>query len=143
MRTAHQVLVSKGAEVVTVSPDQTVLEAAQLMNEKHIGAVPVVTNDTVVGIFSERDILRRVVAKEREPSKTHVRDVMTSPVICAASNSSLDEIRTVMREKRIRHIPVVEDGHLEGILSIGDLNIVQAKDQEDTIQYLEQFIYRP
>jgi CBS domain-containing protein len=144
MRTIGQLLNQKGNKVVTVRPEETVLDAAEVMNEHHIGAVVVTRDgDDVVGIFTERDILRRVVAERRDPVQTRVREVMTSTVACCSPNTPLDEVRALMRNRRIRHVPVVEEGRLVGIVSIGDLNIVNEQIQEETIQYLEHYMYRP
>ncbi len=128
--------------LTTVSPDDSVLDAARLMNDHHIGAVPVLDKDRrVVGMFTERDIMTRVVAKERAPSDVIVRDVMTSPVIACGPDTTLDELRHVMLTQRIRHIPVVEDGKLLGIVSIGDLNVAQVAVMTETISYLEQYMH--
>jgi len=145
MRTIGQLLETKGTAVETVRPDETVVAAARRMNDRRIGALVVAgpSDETVRGMFTERDVLVRVVAEQRDPASTPVSAVMTSPVFCCTPRTSLDEVRTLMREKRIRHVPVVEEHHLRGIVSIGDLNIVQVNDQQETIQYLEQFLYRP
>jgi len=130
--------------VATASPNDTVLDAAKLMNDLRIGALPVVDADKrVVGMFTERDVLTRVVASERSPRDVLVQDVMSSPVIACGPDTTLDELRHVMLTQRIRHIPVVEDGRLLGIVSIGDLNVAQVAVMTETISYLEQFMYRP
>jgi CBS domain-containing protein len=139
-RTVGHVLEKKGTDVATVAADATVLQAAHLMNDRRIGAVVVVENDQVVGIFSERDVLNRVVAVENAPSETLVRDVMTTPVACCRRDTRLGEARSVMRHKRIRHLPVVEEGELMGIISIGDLNEDQQQVQEDTIYWMKEYI---
>jgi CBS domain-containing protein len=134
----------RGPSVATVSPDKTVLEAAKLMNEHRIGATPVLGPDgRIVGMFTERDILTKVVARELAPGEVLVRDVMSSPVIAAGPDATLDELRHVMTTQRIRHIPVVEDGRLLGIISIGDLNVAQVEVMTETITYLEQYMYGP
>jgi len=133
-----------GRAVATVSPDDTVLDAAKLMNEERIGAVPVLDADRrVVGMFTERDVMTRVVAVEKAPREVLVREVMSSPVIACGPDTTLDEIRHVMLTQRIRHVPVVEDGELLGIVSIGDLNVAQVAVMTETISYLEQYMYRP
>ncbi len=130
--------------VATASPNDTVLDAAKLMNDLRIGAVPVVdAEQRVVGMFTERDVMTRVVAVERSPRDVLVQDVMSSPVIACGPDTTLDELRHVMLTQRIRHIPVVEDGRLLGIVSIGDLNVAQVAVMTETISYLEQFMYRP
>ena len=143
MRTISQLLAEKPGPVAVVSPGDTVLRAVELLDEHHVGALVVTRGETVVGIFSERDLVRRVVVRRLDPAGVRVEKVMTTPVFCCQSGTTLDEVRTLMRQKRIRHVPVVDEGHLVGIVSIGDLNIVQQRIQEETILYLEQFIYRP
>jgi CBS domain-containing protein len=134
----------RGREVATVTLDQTALEAAKLMNKHRIGATPVVDADRrIVGMFTERDILTKIVARERAASEVLVRDVMSSPVIAAGPDATVEELRHVMTSQRIRHIPVVEDGRLLGIISIGDLNVAQVEVMTETITYLEQYMYGP
>ncbi|RMD63752.1 MAG: CBS domain-containing protein [Planctomycetota bacterium] len=129
-------------DLVVVSPDATVLEAAKVMNARRIGALPVVNaQGTLVGMFTERDVLTRVVAVEKPPQQTLVRDVMTTPVFACPPQTPLTEVRQVMREKRIRHVPIVDDGRLLGLLSIGDLNAEDARQMTQTITYLEQYMY--
>ncbi|MHC4107093.1 MAG: CBS domain-containing protein, partial [Planctomycetota bacterium] len=126
--------------VASLGPGATVLEAARLMNERGIGSVMVIDKDRLAGIFTERDVLRRVVAEQRDPAKTKLADVMTSPVACAAPQTTLDEIRQVMRGRRIRHVPVVNRKRVLGMISIGDLNKAEREVQVETIRYLEQYI---
>ena len=140
MATAEQLTAIKGGAIASLPPQATVLEAAQLMNDRHIGSVLVTEGNQLVGIFTERDVLRRVVADQRDPATTTVADVMTSPVACAAPHTTLDEIRTVMRDKRIRHVPVVNGGAVLGMISIGDLNKAEHDGQVETIRYLEQYM---
>jgi len=144
MRIMGQLLDRKGRQVVTIAPDATVKDAAKIMSDHHIGAVMVVKSDgEIAGIFSERDVMRRVVAEGRDASRTQVREVMTTSVAVCTTKTSLDEVRTLMREKKIRHMPVVEEGKLVGIISLGDLNIVEEEIHIETIQYLEQYLYKP
>lgn len=128
--------------VASLPPGATVLDAALLMNDRRIGSVLVVEDDRVAGIFTERDVLVRIVAAQRDPASTKLIDVMTSPVACATPKTRTDELRTVMREKRIRHIPVLDDGHLLGMVSIGDVNRTDSNVQAETIRYLEQYMSR-
>lgn len=131
-------------EVAKVSPDATVLEAARVMNDLRIGCVVVASADAhLEGIFTERDVLTRVVAEQRSPGETPVRDVMTSQVLCCKPETPADEVRALMREKRIRHVPVLDEGRVVGMVSIGDLNTVDAETMEQTILYLEQYMYSP
>ncbi len=140
MATAEQLIAIKGAAVASLPPTATVLEAAQLMNERHIGSVLVIDQVRLVGIFTERDVMRRIVAEERAAAATQLDDVMTRQVACAAPHTRLDEIRAVMRRKMIRHIPVVKSKRVVGMISIGDLNKADHDGQAETIKYLEQFM---
>ena len=141
MANARRILSEKSkSDVISVGPAASVLEAARIMNEHHIGSLVVLKGDRLQGIFTERDVMRRVVAEGRDPDTTLVRDVMTHPVACATPDTAYTELCTVMREKRIRHLPVVEDDVVLGMISIGDLNRADHDDQEKTIKYLEQFM---
>ncbi len=140
MATAEQLTAIKGGTIASLPPQATVLDAAQLMNDRHIGSVLVTEGNQLVGIFTERDVMRRVVAEQRDPATTTVADVMTSPVACAAPHTTLDEIRTVMRDKQIRHVPVVNGGGVLGMISLGDLNKAEHDGQVETIRYLEQYM---
>lgn len=140
MATVADILKKKGNTVYSVGCSEPVLDAARVMNERHIGALVVIRDGKVVGIFTERDILTRVVAQEKEPSKIHVEEVMSSPVACCTSETPRAECRRVMRTRRIRHLPVVDDGQLKGIVSIGDLVEDSEADQQETIQYLYEYM---
>ncbi len=140
MATAEQLVAIKGNTIASLPPTATVLEAARLMNDRHIGSVLVIEKNRLVGIFTERDVLRRIVAEERPASATALKDVMTRQVACAAPHTTLDEIRHVMREKRIRHLPVLDGHTVVGMISIGDLNKAEHDGQEETIRYLEQYM---
>lgn len=141
MGIAQQLIVQKADEVASLGPDATALEAAQLMNERHIGSIVVLEKKRLVGIFTERDVLRRIVASQRDAAATTMREVMTTPVAVAAPHTKLNEIRGVMRERRIRHVPVVgDDDRVLGMISIGDLNRDQHDVDVQTIRYLEQYM---
>lgn len=141
MHTVADLLAAKSpAGVETIEPDSTVLAAAARMNDRHIGALMVSEGDQVAGIVTERDIMTRVVATQRDPAKTHVRDVMTERVVACAPTTTLNELRNVMREKRIRHVPVLDGTQLVGIVSIGDLNFAENSTLNETIRYLEEFL---
>jgi len=130
--------------VYTISPEKSVLEAARVMNERRIGALVVVDGGgRVKGIFTERDVMSRVVSEERSPEKTLVGDVMTAAVIVASPTTTCDELRALMRERRVRHMPVIEDGALVGMVSIGDINAAESRAMVETISYLERYIYTP
>lgn len=141
MPNAQSVLDRKGGDVATIDRKSTVLDAAKVMNQRRIGAVVVQDGDKIVGIFTERDILNRVVAAVKDPKATLVGEVMTSPMACCRRDSKLSECRTVMTQKRIRHLPVVEDGQLFGIISIGDIMASEVADQQATIEYLNEYLH--
>lgn len=144
MPTVEHILTRKPPEcqgVFTISKNASALEAARSMNEHHIGALVVTDDDgTVAGMFTERDLLTRIVAAQRSPDKTRVADVMTTNVVVCAPDTRCDDLRHIMREKRIRHIPVTQGRKLVGMVSIGDLNTAEVKVLADTITYLEQFV---
>jgi len=140
MATAEQLINLKGSTVASLPPTASVLEAAQLMNERQIGSVLVIERNTLVGIFTERDVLRRIVAEQCDPAATVLSDVMTREVAYASAHTTLDEIRRAMRERRIRHMPVLEKKRVMGIISIGDLNKADNDRKVETIRYLEQYM---
>ena len=137
------ILPKKTQKVASVTQDSTVLEAAKLMNQHRIGAVVVTKGPTVVGIFTERDILTRVVASKVEVASTRVSEVMTTPVACCRSDTPLSECQAVMTSKRIRHLPVVDNNCLVGLVSIGDLMAHQLSTDQQTIHYLQEYLYGP
>lgn len=129
---------------VTTHPLATIVEAARLMNEHHIGGLAVLDrNDRLIGVFTERDMMTRVVAQELNPRDTHVGDVMTHPVITCGPDALLEDLRELMREKSIRHVPVVENDRVLGMVCIGDLNTAHVQIMSETICYLEQYMYTP
>ncbi len=140
MSTVQAILDKKGPQVYRIAEDHTVLEAARLMNEHRIGALVVTRGGKLVGIFTERDILCRVVAAQRDPAGTLVRDVMTSPVACCTPQTTREECRAVMRGRRLRHLPVIEGDRLVGMVSIGDVLEAAEADQVATIRYLYEYM---
>jgi CBS domain-containing protein len=142
--TIREILSRKPSHVITIHPEATVFEAADKMNQYKIGSLLVAEDERLVGIFTERDILVRVVGQRRDVDETLVRDVMTTEVACARPHTTIDEARSVMKNRRIRHLPVCEeDGHIDGLISIGDLNAWDNDGREMTIHLLEQYIYGP
>jgi CBS domain-containing protein len=141
MSTAKDVLDKKGSVVATVEATRTVLDSARLMNEQRIGALVVTRGDRAVGIFTERDILNRIVAAGLDPGKTSVESVMTTPMACCRRNTTLAECKSIMTGKRIRHLPVVEDGNLYGMVSSGDILAHECNDQQATIEYLHEYLF--
>lgn len=141
MPNVKSILETKARHVVSVAEDATVLDAARRMNENRIGALVVTRGDRVVGIITERDILDRVVAAQRDPAQTRVDAVMSSPVACCSPETTRDECRAEMRAKRHRHLPVVDQDRLVGMVSIGDLYEAAEADQAQTIRYLHEYLY--
>lgn len=142
MATVRDILAGKGSSVLSIGPDATVLDAALLMNDHRVGSLVVMQGGRVCGIFTERDMLRRVVVPRLDPSGTPVRAVMTEDVVCCELSTPVEEVRGVMKNRRIRHLPVVnEDRELCGLVSIGDLNSHEATNQERTIHLLQAYIH--
>ena len=134
------VLRHKGSHVSRVAPECTVQEAVRQMNRERVGALLVMCGDTIVGIFSERDLLRRVIAEDRSPAATQVGDVMTTEVVVVKPTRTVGEAMQVVTEKRVRHLPVVEDGRLLGIISSGDLTRWTVAEKEGLIHSLMDYI---
>jgi CBS domain-containing protein len=142
MPTVQDVLRDKGERVQTISSSRCVMEAINQMNQHKIGALVVVDDERIVGMFTERDVLRRVVADARRPDEILVGEVMTREVVCCPAAADLDEVSTIMKDRRIRHLPVCdEQGQLLGLISIGDINAQHASHQQATIHYLSDYIY--
>jgi CBS domain-containing protein len=143
MKTVAELLKLKGkhhGEVHTVSPEQMVIEAIKLMADKNIGAVPVVIDGKVVGIVSERDYVRKMELKGRASVGTAVSDIMTHDVKTVNSQATVDQCMNIMTDRRLRHLPVVDDGQLVGLLSIGDLVKEAIAEQARLIESLQQYI---
>ncbi len=140
MTTVKQMLDRKGYEVWTIEPEQTVFEAISLMVDKGIGALVVVKDDKVVGIVSERDYMRNVILRGRSSRQTPVADIMSTHVIGTNLKRSAEECMAIISEKRIRHLPVMDDGKLIGIISIGDLVKSIIDHQQFMIEQLENYI---
>jgi CBS domain-containing protein len=142
MPTVSDVLAAKGDQVHSVTPATRVLDAINKMNQHKIGAVLAVQDGQVAGIFTERDVLRRVVGEQRNPADCHVSEVMTEDVICVRPQTDLDDVAAIMQQKKIRHVPVCdENGRLHGMISIGDLNAFHASSQQAQIHFLSEYIY--
>jgi CBS domain-containing protein len=142
MATVHDVLSAKGAILHTIDSSVSVLMATQLMNEHKIGAVVVTDEGRVAGIFTERDVLARIVAEQRSSADTLVGDVMTREVICCDPDTDLDEVSAIMKNRRVRHLPVCgKGGRLLGLVSIGDVNAHYSSNQAQTIHFLSDYIY--
>jgi len=134
------ILAKKGPAVACIGGANTVLEAAREMNARRIGALVVTDGDSVVGIFTERDIMTRVVALQLDPGSTKVEQVMTRPVACCRPDTSLAECKAVMTAKRIRHLPVVEHNKLVGIVTSGDVLATEVSEHKEKIDDLSRSI---
>jgi CBS domain-containing protein len=142
MATVKDLLAIKGPRVLTIGSTASALDAALLMNEHKVGGLVVMSEGKVAGIITERDILQRIVAQRRDAAQTAVQDVMTAEVVCCLLTTSIEEARGVMKHRRIRHLPVVNEAkQLCGIISIGDLNAYETSSHEMTIHVLQQYIY--
>ena len=140
MTTARQVLDEKGRNVCSVGPDETVYDAIRKMAEENIGSLLVVENDKPIGIFTERQYARNVVLKGRASPTTRIREVMETKLLYARPDQSVEECMAVMTDKRIRHLPVIDQGKLIGIVSIGDLVKTIISNQKFLIDQLVHFI---
>lgn len=127
--------------VQKIDADASALEAAKTMTRKGVGSLLVIDeDDRPIGIITERDLLARVISESKLATETTVRDIMTSPVLTCRLTTCLDELRQVMRHERIRHVPVVNAGRIEGMISIGDLNYARSETMVETIRALEAYI---
>ena len=140
MTTIKQILDTKGYDVWSIHPQESVLAAIQQMADKEVGALVVLEGDTIVGIVSERDYARKVMLKGRSSRTTPVRDIMTPDVICVHLDQSIEECMSIVTERRIRHLPVLDSGRLVGIISIGDLVKTIIVEQQFMIEQLEHYI---
>ncbi|MCU7917409.1 MAG: CBS domain-containing protein [Candidatus Thiodiazotropha sp. (ex Epidulcina cf. delphinae)] len=140
MRTVNQLLQSKGFDIVTIDSDASVFDALTLMADKGIGSLVVLDKDQTVGLFTERDYARDIALQGRTAKETRVAQIMTSHVAVAKPNQTIQECMAIMTEKRVRHLPVIEDGKLLGIISIGDLVKAIIEDQQFVIEQLVSYI---
>ncbi len=140
MTTVRQLLRGKGQSVYTIGPDATVYDALQEMATHDIGALVVTESGEVVGLFSERDYARKLVLAGKISRETCVRDIMSDQVVCVGSQQTVEGCMALMSEKRVRHLPVLENGQLAGIISIGDVVKAIIKGQQSTIEDLEHYI---
>ncbi|MFO1499685.1 MAG: CBS domain-containing protein [Verrucomicrobiota bacterium] len=134
------VLNQKGSQVWSISPEATVFDAIQRMADKNVGALPVMDNDQIVGIVSERDYTRKVALKGKASKQTLVREIMFAPVISANLDDTVEDCLRLMTEHRIRHLPVLDGDGVAGIVSIGDLVNWTISAQTATISHLESYI---
>lgn len=140
MTTVQQLLLEKGKEVWSVRPEQTVLEAIRMMDEKNVGALLVMAGDRLVGIVTERHYARNVILKGRASPSTPVREIMESQVLWVGPTQTVEECMALMTAKFVRHLPVIESGRVIGVLSIGDLVKSIISEQRFVIEQLEHYI---
>jgi CBS domain-containing protein len=142
MTTVKQLLDAKGKQVWSISPDGSVFDAIKLMAEKDIGAVVIVEAGLPVGLFTERDYARNVFLMGKASPTTRVGDTMGTRVVCVAPDATIEQCMALMSDKRVRHLPVLDEGRLCGIVSIGDLVKAVIADQKFVIEQLERYIHR-
>ena len=140
MKNVAELLKTKPSRLVSVKPEDSVLDAIKLMATENIGAAIVMSGDRLVGIFSERDYARKVVLKGRSSEATRVEEIMTANVVCVSPRAKSRECMTLMSEKNIRHLPVVDEGRVVGMVSIRDIVTDIIADQDFTIGQLENYI---
>ncbi len=140
MNTVRQILDQKGRSVFTIGPDASVYDAIAMMAEKQVGALAVTEGDKLVGLISERDYARKGILQGRSSPDTMVREIMIDRVMVVSPERTTEECMALMTEKRFRHLPVVEDGNLVGMVSIGDMVKAIISEQQFTIEQLEHYI---
>jgi CBS domain-containing protein len=141
MATLGDLLATKGNEVIAVQPSDTVLQAANLMNDRNIGGVVVLNGDRLAGIFTERDVLRRVVAQGLNPAEITVAEVMTTPVITVPPDLSLEDCAALMTRRGVRHLPVQVGAELTGVVTIQDLLAHKVSEQQATLAQMTNYLY--
>ncbi len=140
MKRVDQVLREKGPEFWSVTPVATVFKALELMAKHNIGAVLVMEEEQLVGIFSERDYARKVVLEGKSSKDIPVKEIMTSKVVCVRPEQGIDECMALMTNKHVRHLPVIEGDRVVGVISLGDVVKTKISEQEFTISQMEHYI---
>jgi CBS domain-containing protein len=140
MRTVEQLIQAKGGEIWSIAPQATTFNALQIMAEKNVGALLVIEKEKLVGIFSERDYARKVILKDKSSKNTSVGELMTREVIYIDAEATLEESMALMSGKRIRHLPVLKNDQLIGIVTLGDVVKQIISDQKFAIRELEKYI---
>ena len=140
MRNVQQLLDEKSNQLLTIAPTASVLDALKIMAEKDVGALIVLEEDKLVGIFSERDYARKIILFGKSSHDTAVSEIMTPRVVCVRPSQSADECMSLMTGRRVRHLPVLSEDKVVGVISIGDVVKEMIADQKQTIEQLEQYI---
>ena len=140
MKTIKQLLDEKGSDIWSIGPQETVFRAIKDMAEKEIGALVVLDNGKLVGIISERDYARKVILKDKASHDTTVEEIMTSPVVCGHLDQTVDECMALITDKRVRHLPIIDQDRIIGVISIGDLVKSIIAEQQFVIEQLEHYI---
>jgi len=140
MQTVRDILKAKGTDVWSVEPNATVFEALQRMAEREVGALVVMQGTQIVGLMSERDYARKIILHGRASPTTLVKEIMTSPVMYIHLDQAIEECMSLMTEKRMRHLPVIENGKLVGLISIGDIVKSIITDQQFIIEQLVRYV---
>jgi len=140
MKRVKDILDVKGRDIWSIAPDVSVYDAMKLMADKEIGSLMVMEGTKLVGIISERDYARKVILQGRSSRTTQVREIMTSRVVYAQPDQNIEECMALMTEKRVRHLPVIDEGQLVGVISIGDLVKSIISEQKFIIEQLERYI---
>jgi CBS domain-containing protein len=143
MKLVQHLLDSKGRDIISVTADVSVLDAIKLMAEKTIGSLLIMQGDELQGIMTERDYARKVIIKGRSSESTEVGEIMTTDICSASSQQTVTDCMALMTKRKIRHLPVIDDGTVVGMLSIGDLVQAIISDQQEEIQQLGQYISGP
>ena len=138
--TIRQLLMQKGSDVLSIGPDSTVYDAIRMMADNNVGALVVMDGDKLIGKVSERHYARDVILKGRSSANTKVRDIMSKRVVCARLEQTVDECMAVMTHRAVRHLPVLDNKHVVGIVSIGDLVKSVIQEQQFVIDQLEHYI---
>lgn len=138
--TVGAILKRKGGGIWSVAPDQTVYEAIEMMANRGVGALLVIADGALAGIISERDYARKVILEGRSSKTTVIQEIMTSPVISVTPGQAVDECMEIMTRHRIRHLPIMENEKVLGVVSIGDLVKWVVSEQEETIEHLHNYI---
>jgi CBS domain-containing protein len=141
MKTIKEILEGKSQSVLSISPEASVLDALKLMSDKEVGALVVLEGERLAGIFSERDYARKVILHGKASKDTPVREIMTQKVVCVRPDQSVEDCMALMTDKRIRHLPVLQDNRVIGVISIGDVVKEVISEQRFIIEQLEHYIH--